>query len=120
LEVKVKGITWINLLVGIWLVIAAFSFGPAAMARAHVANDLVLGLLLIGFSWWVLAAALPPAGAFWLEVVFGLWLIASPFVLRYASMAPRVRDNDVVCGIIAVIVAAVASRSVVQRPTTIA
>jgi hypothetical protein len=48
-EVNVKGIAWINLLVGIWLVIAGFSFGPAGMARAHVANDLALGLLLIGF-----------------------------------------------------------------------
>jgi hypothetical protein len=108
---------WINLLLGIWLIIAPFAL-PAAtgMTSASAANDVVLGILLIAFSWWIIAAMAPPTGAAWFEMLCGFWLIAAPFVLRYNSRMPAVW-NDVLCGIIAVVVAAIAAQATTRTPT---
>lgn len=114
-----KRVTWINLLLGIWLIIAPFAIGYAALSGAAVGEDIVLGILLIAFSWWILAAMAPPMGAAWFEVLCGIWLIIAPFVLRYTAMARAATGNDVVCGIIAIVVALIASRALVTTPPRI-
>jgi thiol:disulfide interchange protein len=110
-----KNISWINLLVGIWLLIAPFTMGAAPISGAPVANDVVLGVLLIATSWWILAATAPPTRTAWFQALCGLWLIASPFVLKYSGMrAPT--GNDVVMGVVAIIVGVVESRALVTPP----
>jgi len=110
-----KNSVWVNVLVGIWLMIAPFALGAAGAAHAWTASDVVLGILLVAFSWWMLAAIAPPTGIAWFEMLCGIWLIVAPFVLGY-SAAPRALWNDVVCGIIAIIVAIVAARATVRPP----
>jgi hypothetical protein len=110
-----KRIVWINLILGIWLIIAPFALGVAAISRTPVTNDVILGILLIAFSWWMLAAIAAPLGAAWFEVLCGLWLIASPFVLQYSRIAVAMA-NDVIVGIITVVVALVASRTITRTP----
>ncbi len=112
-----KGSIWINVLVGIWLIIAPFAMPAGAAMTARAVNDVVLGILLIGFSWYVLAATLPATGAAYLEIVCGAWLIIAPFVLRYSGAAAAVW-NDVVCGIIALVVAAIAAQATTRTPRT--
>ena len=107
-----KGFIWINLLLGIWLIIAPFAF---AVTGAPMGNDIVLGILLIAFSWWMLGAMAPPVGTAWFEILCGIWLIVAPFVLGYGAMRSAM-SNDVVCGIIAIIVAAAASWTLTRRP----
>ncbi len=103
-----KNITWINVLLGIWLIIAPFAITRVGTgAGAWTVNDVVLGILLIAFSWWIVGAIAPPSGAAWFEVLCGIWLIVAPFVLRYSG-APRHVSNDVISGIIAIVVAAIA------------
>jgi hypothetical protein len=109
-----KDSVWVNLMIGIWLIVAAFLLAPVSAARAW--NDIIFGLVLIGSSWWILAA-FRPAGAVWLEFVVGLWLIASPFALSYVTAAGR--WNDIICGVVAVAISLIALQEV-NRPTRIA
>jgi len=106
---------WINLIVGIWLIIAPFALSPAGLTRNWAANDVVLGILLIAFSWWMLAVVMPSVGAAWFEILCGVWLIIAPFVLGYSRTMTAVW-NDVVCGVIAIVVAAVASQTLMRTP----
>jgi len=111
-----KRTIWINLILGIWLIISPFVLGFAATTRAAVTNDVILGILLIAFSWWILAAIAAPMGAAWFELFCGLWLIVSPFVLQFNRVAAAMA-NDVVVGIITAVVALVVARSLSQTPT---
>jgi hypothetical protein len=52
----------------------------------------------------------------WLQVLCGLWLIISPFALRYANLRAAM-GNDVAIGIVAAIVGLVESRAIVRPPT---
>ena len=108
-----KGITWINLLLGVWLIAAAIARG---MGGAAMTNDFVLGVLLIGFSWWMLGAVAPPVGAAWFEMLCGLWLIVAPFALAYSAMRSSTM-NDVVVGIVTIIVAAIAASAISHTET---
>ena len=108
-----KGITWINLLLGVWLLAAAIARG---MAGAAMTNDFILGILLIAFSWWILGAMTPPVGTAWFEMLCGLWLIIAPFALGYSAMRSST-VNDVVVGIVTIIVGAVAAAAIAHRET---
>jgi hypothetical protein len=109
-----KRISWVNLLAGIWLVVASFVIGAATISSAPTANDIVLGLLLLLTSWWILASAAPPSGAAWFQVVCGLWLIVSPFVLTYGS-AKVLTVNAIVIGGIAAAVGLAETTMVTRR-----
>ncbi len=111
-----KSVSWINLLVGIWLIIAPFALAAGGPSHVWSANDVILGVLLIAFSWWTLAAIAPPLGAAWFQILCGIWLIVAPFVLQYSRVRAAVA-NDVICGIIAIVVSAVASRAIARTPT---
>jgi uncharacterized membrane protein len=110
-----KRIGWINLLVGVWLIIAAFAVRGGATSSVITINESVLGILLIASSVWIMTAAAPPAGAAWFQMICGLWLIISPFLLRYGA-ARNAMTNAVVMGIVAIVVALVESRVAMPRP----
>ncbi len=111
-----KGITWINLLLGVWLIVAAIARGATGAAMA---NDVILGILLIAFSWWMLGAIAAPIGTAWFEMLCGIWLIVAPFVLGYGQVKAAMA-TDVVIGIVTIIVAAIAARAMTQTPRTAA
>jgi len=111
-----KGITWINLILGIWLIVAAWAVGSASVVTA---NDVVLGVLLVACSWWIVGAMAPPVGIAWFEMLCGLWLIAAPFAFGYRAMRAA-SINDVVVGIVTIIVAAIASTAITRTPTAAA
>jgi hypothetical protein len=110
-----KRITWINLILGIWLIIAPFVIGYAAVSGVAVGEDVILGILLVLFSWWILAAEFPPVGTAWFQVFCGIWLIVAPFVLAYQGL-PRATGNDITAGIIAIVVGLIESRAVAHVP----
>jgi SPW repeat len=107
-----KRITWINLLAGIWLLIAPFVIGVAVSSGA---NDIVLGLLLLLTSLWILAATPLPAGVAWFQVLCGVWLIIAPFALGYNHVGTAM-SNDVAIGILTAIVGLVESRAIAGPP----
>ena len=109
-----KRVSWINLILGIWLIISPFVFvsvGP----KVTVANNVVLGILLIASSWWILAVTAPAGGVSWFQMLCGIWLIIAPFVLRYNQVTHAV-TNDVIVGIIAFIVGLIESQTREHRP----
>jgi hypothetical protein len=114
-----KDAVWINLLIGIWLIIAAFVLVPLTTARAW--NDVFFGVVLVVSS-WVILSALRPVGTVWFEALVGIWLILAPFVLDYGAAAARPvagQWNDIICGIVTVAVSLIALQEV-NRPTRIA
>ena len=114
-----KKIAWINLLVGVWLIMAPFALGYSAVSQAATGNDIVLGILLIAFAWWALAALLPPVGVGWFQVFCGIWLIAAPYLFAYHTGGAGA-GNDLVCGIIAIVVGLIESRAIAQTPRAVA
>jgi hypothetical protein len=114
-----KDITWVNLLLGIWLIVGLFALGVARLSPVALTNNIIIGVLVLVMSWWVITAAAPPTGAAWFQVFCGLWLLASPFVLKYRQLR-TVAGNDIVVGIIVIAVALAEARAVARRPRTLA
>jgi len=71
---------WINLLIGIWLIISAFAWQHGAGARA---STWILGALIALASIW----ALFMPGARFLSTVFAIWLFFATLVVYHASSA---------------------------------
>lgn len=109
-----KDSMWVNLMIGVWLVVAAFVLAPVTAVRSW--NDVIFGIVLIISSWSVLSAVRPTATV-WFEALVGIWLIVAPFVLGYTFAAGI--WNDVICGVVAVAISLMALAEV-NRPTRIA
>ncbi len=95
--------TWVNFLLGIWLIIAPFVLGYHASHRAAT-DDLIFGILIAAFSLWRAVRTAAPSYAGWLVFVFGIWVLISPFALRYHDIS-RVRPNDMIVGTVVLILA---------------
>jgi len=92
----------LNLVAGVWLIIAPFILGYGGTVAAL--NDLILGIVIGVIA---LIRIFSPARTTWLSwvnAVAGLWLIFAPSILGYVLAAPRV--NDIVVGIIVVALSA--------------
>jgi SPW repeat-containing protein len=104
---RLKHIVQINILLGAWLIVAPFVMGYSG-STLELANDVAIGLVFIGCSWWILAGLTAQVVCSTLELLGGLWLIATPFYFHYEKMS-RVYTNNVVVGILAAMVAASAT-----------
>lgn len=93
------GSNWVNVLLGVWIVISPFVLGFSNM-RAIMWNNIATGgaifLLAMGGS----AGRGAPS---MLNVLLGIWLLISPFVLK--ASRPVAVWNNVILGIIVAIVA---------------
>ena len=105
-----KDITWVNLLLGIWLIIGLFALGVARLSPVALTNNIIIGVLVLVMSWWIISAAAPPTGAAWFQIFCGLWLLASPLVLKYQQLR-TVTGNNVAVGIIVIAIALVEART---------
>ena len=86
----------LNVVAGIWLIIAPFvlTYGN----RTARVNDIVLGIVIAVFA--LIRALMPTtrtAWLSWLNALWGIWLIIGSFVPAYAGVA---RTNDIILGII--------------------
>lgn len=87
----------LNLIVGIYLVLASFSLSTGGFDVSRW-NTLTVGALV------ALLAAARLFGrvsdwASWLNVVLGFWLVLSPFMFRYADVG-WLAAHDVIVGIV--------------------
>jgi hypothetical protein len=110
-----KDITWVNFLLGIWLIVGLFALGVARLSPAALTSNIIIGVLVMAMSWWIISAAAPPLGAAWFQILCGLWLIVSPFVLLYRRL-PTVAGNDVAVGIIVIAIALAEARAIARGP----
>ena len=110
---RLKHVVQLNILLGAWLIVAPFILGYSG-AMVELGNDIAIGVLLIGSSWWILAAMTGQVGASLLQLVGGLWLIAAPFYFHYEKLS-RAYTNDLIAGILVVMVGATASWMLAAR-----
>lgn len=102
-----KRISWINLILGIWLIISPSLVGYSA-SHPPAGNSVILGILLIASSWWILVTDTIEVG--WFQILCGIWLIIAPFILGYHALTSAM-SNDVIVGIIALIVGVIESQA---------
>ncbi len=97
------GASSINILLGIWLIIAPFVLNYANLGVAET-NDIIVGIIV------AVVAAIRSFGGFgqpgwsWINILAGIWLIIAPFVLGYSNNATPLW-NDIILGIIIAILA---------------
>jgi hypothetical protein len=95
---KYSGATGINVLLGIWLIISTFvltAFNNLPNARW---NNVIVGILVAIFG-LARFSSTAPTGLSWANLVLGIWLIISPFVLGFAHVVGAMWHN-VIVGII--------------------
>lgn len=91
----------LSAVLGAWMIVSAWALGFRGETAA-MANAVIVGVLLLGVA--LGAIFVPQAWEEWSELVLGLWLIASPWVLSFSTMRePRV--NAVIVGLIVAILA---------------
>ena len=88
----------LNVIAGVWLIISSFVLGYTALPTA-VWDTLIVGVVVVIFSWVRAAYPARNVGLSWLNLLLGVWLIISPFIFAYGAF-PRPTWNDVILGII--------------------
>lgn len=96
---QVRTASGVNVLLGVWLIIAAFAI---AVSQQAYWNDLIVGILVLILG--VTRLSKPTEGtkpAGWTNAAIGIWLIAAPFILNY----PTAREmwNDIIVGALVLI-----------------
>lgn len=88
---------WVNLVIGLWLVaspwLLGFSAVPAAAWNAWIvgaAVGVVAIWAIVQFAQW----------QEWVNLVLGLWLIISPWILNLGATAPGVYWSFVISGVL--------------------
>lgn len=110
---RLKHIVQINVLLGVWLIVAPFILGYSR-STVELSSDIAIGVLLVACSWWILAAMTGQVVASALQVLGGLWLLAAPFYFQYEKFS-RVYTNDLIVGILVVMAGATASWMLAAR-----
>lgn len=92
---QVKKASGLNLLLGLWLVIAPFLLSYATSASRG--NDITIGVIIALLAAFRLLGAYRAAWLSWLNALLGIWLIVAPFILGYDSSSAL--WNDVIVGL---------------------
>lgn len=102
-------ISWVNLAVGLWLVVAGLVLPHAS--GAAVIEDIIAGSIVALASLWAARAYRPTVSliASWTVALTGLWILAAPFVLAYERARASV-VNEIVVGVVILVLAAFNSR----------
>jgi SPW repeat len=92
-ERRGTGNSWVNILLGIWVIISPFMFGIHAPKGIwnNVITGVVVGVLAI------IRLSMHQPGWSWLNLILGIWLVISPFVLFLSGAAMW---NNVILGIL--------------------
>ena len=99
---------WIILIFGVWLLCSPwwlqyFTGRPYTDQTAASWNSVFFGLAVTIFAVWTLA--LPQKWEEWINLLLGLWLIASPWVLSFDTYTVATLNMVVVGGIIVLLAA---------------
>jgi hypothetical protein len=93
--------SWINFLLGIWLIVARYNLHYAVASRAP-GNDLVIGIVVAVCA--LISAVSGAIWASWVNLVLGIWLIIAGFALGFSGAAI---GNDVVVGLVIAVLSAI-------------
>ena len=96
-----RGISWINILLGIWMIISPFALGFANVPRS-MWNNVVLGVVIAIVAIIRTGTTRQPAWSR-LNALLGIWVIISPLVL--GLVLGNAIWNNAILGIIITILA---------------
>ena len=88
-----KAVSWINFILGLWLIVAGFTI--SAGSRTVMTEEIVLGIIIACLA--MISTARPSAVISWLIAVAGLLTLLAPAAMNY-TVATASRGNDVVVG----------------------
>ncbi len=109
-----KWSSWIDFILGTWLVIAPFALGYGMISRRAAIQDVIFGILIAAISFWTAIRLDASKYARWLLMLFGLWVIIAPFALRLHSLSKE-RPNDIIVGLAVLILAGIGSWTMSQH-----
>jgi hypothetical protein len=95
---RAQAASGINILSGIWLVVAPFALGFAD-SEAAMWNHVLVGLLVAALA---ATRALAPdrrESFSWTNVALGVWMLAAPWVLQYSDIEVA-RNNSIIVGLV--------------------
>jgi hypothetical protein len=108
---QLVGAAGLNVLAGIWLIIAPFVLGYSGGDPYW--NDIVFGAIVVALAGTRLLGAYRQAWMSWLNMLIGAWLFASAFWLDQTATAGW---NDVILGIIVFALGLIAATATAERP----
>ena len=93
----------LNLLLGVFLLLSPWIFGFAPGVESQ--NATIAGIVIAVLS----IAALSAFAEWeeWLNLIVGLWVLVSPWVLGFASVNTRAAGIHVIVGVIVAVIAAI-------------
>jgi len=93
---------WLNLLLGIWLFVSPWVIGFANTDNGASWNAWIIGVAIVVFS--AIAVSLPQAWEEVINILLGIWLVVSSWVIGVVSRASE--TNAVIVGLLVVLFAA--------------
>ncbi len=91
---------WVSLILGIWLFISPWVVGFSAVSNA-AANAWILGIVVAVVA--IIALSTPQLWEEWVNLILGIWLIISPWVVGFSNMAAPTWDSVIVGLIVALV-----------------
>jgi uncharacterized membrane protein len=114
-EVVMKWTSWCNLILGIWLIISPWVIGFPTSAATGI--TFVVGIAVLIAAIVALSSYEAARGARWLNLILGIWVVISPWVLRFATSSNATASN-VIAGALVVIFAWIGLAMRRRLPTT--
>ena len=90
---------WVDMVLGVWLAISPWILGFSDSDPAATRNALIIGIAVAALS--ALTFLAYSVIEEWVDVVLGLWLMASPWILSSARNGAVVADFVIVGALVA-------------------
>jgi len=100
-EQQIRTAGWINLILGVWLIVSPFLLGFAGMGLSR--SNVIFGIIIAILSLFQVSSPSESTWAGWLSALFGIWVLISPFILGFVGMGAL--WNGIIVGIVVAIVA---------------
>ncbi|HEY7118274.1 MAG TPA: SPW repeat protein [Tepidisphaeraceae bacterium] len=108
----------LDVLAGVWLLISPFVLAFGSSHTAATANNVVLGIVIGLLALYRFFSPDKGVGVSWINVLLGIWVLISPWVVRFSAFQTAT-VNNVITGIIVILLAgwsALATGSSAQGP----
>ena len=98
-----RSIGWVNAVLGFWLFITPWVLQYGAGSAST--NNWLLGIFVFIAAIWSVSVESENTAPAWANVIFGVWLIIAPWVVGFHTVTVRATANDVIVGIIVLVLA---------------